>query len=227
MRALIVEDSREDALNLRSLLERMPGLEFVAEAHSLSAARSALEDIPPDVVFLDIELGRSTGLQLLPHIPPAAKIILTTIHIEYGPEAFEANAVDYIVKPVTEERLLRALAKLGAPQVAVGTPVQIHRGGSERLSISLEAVAAVLADGDHSVVYCGTRRYPDHRRFREWMKLAAGQPFSQLDRSTLVRRDLVHSWTPYGTGLLLKFRNSPQQLELGRAAAQRFLAAEG
>jgi two-component system, LytTR family, response regulator len=227
MRALIVEDSREDALNLRTLLERMPGIEFVAEAHSLTAALSVLEDIPPDVVFLDIELGRSTGFQLLPHLPAAARIILTTIHTDYGPEAFEANAVDYIVKPVTEERLLRALAKLGGPQPAAGTPVQIYRGGSERLFISLESVAAVLADGDHSLVYCGTRRYPDHRRFREWMKLVAGQPFTQLDRSTLVRRDLVHSWTPYGRGLLLKFRNSPQQLELGRAAAQRFLAGSG
>lgn len=224
MRALIVEDSREDALNLRTLLERLPGVEFVAEAHSLSAARAALEDIPPDVVFLDIQLGRSNGFQLLPHIPATAKIILTTIHTEYGPKAFEANAVDYIVKPVSEERLLRALAKLGPPQVAAATPIQIHRGGGERLAISLETVVAVLADDDHSIVYCGPRCYPDHRRFGDWIKLAEGHPFSQLDRSTLLRRDLVHSWAPYGVGLLLKFRNSPLQLELGRAAAKRFLA---
>ena len=224
MRALIVEDSREDALNLRALLERLPSVEFVTEAHSLSAARTALKDMPPDVVFLDIELGRSNGLQLLPHIPVGARVILTTIHTEYGPEAFEANAVDYIVKPVSEERLLRALAKLGSPQVAAATPIQIYRGGGERLSISLEGVAAVLADDDHSIVFCGTRRNPDHRRFREWIKLTEKHPFTQLDRSTLVRRDLVHSWTPYGAGLLLKFRNSPLQLELGRAAAQRFLA---
>ena len=224
MRALIVEDSREDALNLRTLLERLPGVEFVAEAHSLSAARTALEDIPPDVVFLDIQLGRSNGFQLLPDIPATAKIILTTIHTEYGPKAFEANAVDYIVKPVSEERLLRALAKLGPPQVAAATPIQIHRGGGERLAISLETVVAVLADDDHSIVYCQNRRYPDHRRFGDWIKLVEGHPFSQLDRSTLLRRDLVHSWAPYGVGLLLKFRNSPLQLELGRAAAKRFLA---
>lgn len=224
MRALIVEDSREDALNLRSLLERMPGLEFVAEAHSLTAALTVLEDIPPDVVFLDIELGRSTGFQLLPHLSPVTRIIITTIHTSYGPEAFEANAVDYIVKPVTEERLLRALAKLGSPQVASTNLIQIYRGGGERLSVPLESVAAVVADDDHTIVFCGSRRISDHRCFREWLQLAAGHPFTQLDRSTLVRRDLVHSWMPYGAGLLLKFKNSPQSLELGRAAAQRFLA---
>lgn len=225
MRALIVDDSREDAVNLRSLLERMPGLEPVVVAHSLSAARTALNGRPPDVVFLDIELGRSSGLQLLPLLPAAAKIIFTTVHIGYGPEAFEANAVDYIVKPVTEDRLLRALAKLGSPLIACDTPVLVHRGGGERVAVSLEAVAAVLADGDHTTIHCGSRRLPDHRRFREWIKLAEGHPFLQVDRSTLIRRDLVHSWMPYGRGLLLKFHNSPRQLELGCAAARRFLAA--
>lgn len=225
MRSLIVDDSREDAVNLRSLLERMPGLETVVVTHSLSAARAALNDLPLDVVFLDIELGRSTGLQLLPHLPAAAKIIFTTIHTDYGPEAFEANAVDYIVKPVTEDRLLRALAKLGSPRITNGTPVLVHRGGGARVAVSLEAVAAVLADGDHTTVHFGSRRLPDHRRFREWVKLAEGHPFLQVDRSTLIRRDLVHSWMPYGRGLLLRFHNSPRHLELGCAAARRFLAA--
>lgn len=225
MRSLIVDDSREDAVNLRSLLERMPGLETVVVTHSLSAARAALNDLPLDVVFLDIELGRSTGLQLLPHLPAAAKIIFTTIHTDYGPEAFEANAVDYIVKPVTEDRLLRALAKLGSPRITNSTPVLVHRGGGARVAVSLEAVAAVLADGDHTTVHFGSRRLPDHRRFREWIKLAEGHPFLQVDRSTLIRRDLVHSWMPYGRGLLLRFHNSPRHLELGCAAARRFLAA--
>ena len=225
MRALIVEDSREDAVNLRSFLERMPGLEPVVVTHSLSAARAALKDLPPDVVFLDIDLGRSTGLQLLPHLPAAAKIIFTTVHIDYGPEAFEANAVDYLVKPVTEDRLLRAMAKLKSPLITADTSILIHRGGGERVAVSLEAVAAVLADGDHTMVHCGSRRLPDHRRFREWIKLAEDHPFLQLDRSTLIRRDLVHSWMPYGRGLLLKFHNSPRPLELGCAAARRFLSA--
>lgn len=226
MRTLIIDDSRADALNLHTLLERMPGIATVTEAHSLAAARAILEEQTPDVVFLDIELGHSTGFQLLPHLSPNTKIILTTVHTDYGPQAYEANAVDYLVKPIAEERLLRAIARLGPHQSPPGRPVLVFRGGSERLSIPLESIAAVQADGDHSLVYCGSRRYADHRRFREWVQLCNEHPFTQLDRSTLVRRDLVHSWIPYGNGLLLKFSNSPQQLEIGRAAAKRFLSAE-
>jgi two-component system LytT family response regulator len=223
MRVLIIEDSREDALNLRELLAAMPAVEFVAQAHSLEEARAVLEETQPDIIFLDIELGHESGLDLLPHLPRGARVIITTVHTGFGPEAFDANATDYIVKPVTEERLLRALTKAGTVSREAAAAVPVYRGGSERRQVDLETVAAVLADRDYSVVYCGSRVLSDHRSLRDWSQLLDGHFFVQLDRSTLVRRDLVHSWTPYGRGLKLKFRNSPQEIELGRAATQRFL----
>jgi DNA-binding LytR/AlgR family response regulator len=226
MRALIIEDSREDAFNLRELLASMPALEFVAQAHSLEEARSVLEAARPDIVFLDIELGHESGLDLLPQLPRGTRVIFTTVHTGFGPEAFDANAADYIVKPVTEERLLRAMAKAGTASRESAAAVPVYRGGSERLQVALETVAAVLADRDYSLVHCGSRCLPDHRSLREWAQLLDGHAVIQLDRSTLVRRDLVHSWTPHGRGLKLKFRNSPQELELGRAAAKRFLESE-
>lgn len=223
MRALIIEDSREDLLNLRSLLEHVPGIEVVGEAHNLAAARKAVAKMNPDVVFLDIELGADNGFDLLEHLPTGTRVIFATVHTGYGADAFGVNAVDYLVKPITEERLLRALAKLRAPEAAPLSKVQVYRGGGERHKLALEAVAAIIADRDYSRVICGSREYPDHRRFSEWVELLADKGFSQLDRSTSVRLDLVHAWQPLGTGIKLKFRNSPVELELGRAASRRFV----
>jgi two-component system LytT family response regulator len=112
MRTLIVDDSREDILNLRSLLEGVAHVEIAVAAHSLAAARAMAVEYSPDLVFLDIELGADSGFDLLGHLPQGAQIIFTTVHTEFGAAAYEVNAVDYIVKPVSEERLLRALAKL-------------------------------------------------------------------------------------------------------------------
>ena len=222
MRALIVEDSREDLLNLRSLLGQVPEVEIVGEAHTLAAARAAATETAPDVVFLDIELGPDNGFDLLEHLPDSTRVIFTTVHTGYGANAFDVNAVDYLVKPVSEDRLLRALTKLREPGSAPLTKVQVYRGGGERHQLALESVAAIMADRDYSKVICGSREYPDHRRFSEWSELLAGKGFSQLDRSTLVRLDLVRSWMPFGNGLKISFRNSPVELELGRAAAKRF-----
>lgn len=222
MRALIAEDSREDLLNLRSLLAHVPEIEIVGEAHTLAAARTAATEMTPDVVFLDIELGPDNGFDLLEHLPDTTRVIFTTVHTGYGAKAFDANATDYLVKPISEDRLLRALAKLRAHDTRSLTKVQVYRGGGERHQLALEAVAAIIADRDYSKVICGSREYTDHRRFSEWSELLADQNFAQLDRSTLVRLDLVHTWQPFGAGLKLKFRNSPVELEVGRAAAKRF-----
>ena len=222
VRALIVEDSREDLLNLRALLEQVPEIEIVGEAHTLGAALAAATETTPGVVFLDIELGPHNGFDLLEHLPDATRVIFTTVHTGYGANAFDVNATDYLVKPITEDRLLRALAKLRSPEAAPLTKVQVYRGGGERHRLALEAVAAIIADRDYSKVICGSREYTDHRRFSEWSELLADQNFAQLDRSTLVRLDLVHTWQPFGAGLKLKLRNSPVELELGRAAAKRF-----
>jgi two-component system LytT family response regulator len=223
MRTLIVEDSREDLLNLRTLLERVTELQITGEAHSLSEACAAVDRLAPELVFLDIELGAENGFDLLEHLPPQTRIVFTTVHTGYGARAFDVNAADYIIKPVSEERLLRALAKLRSPESTPLTKVQVYRGGGERHQLALEAVAAIKADRDHSIVICGSRKYPDHRRFREWAALVDATAFWQLDRSTMLRFDLVNSWTPHGAGLIIRFRNSPVELEIGRAAAKRFL----
>lgn len=222
MRTLIVEDSREDLLNLRSLLAQVPEIEIIGEAHTLDAARSAVSAGAPDLVFLDIELGSDNGFDLLEHLPDSTRVIFATVHTGYGAAAFDVNAADYLVKPVTEERLLRALAKLRSPESAALTKVQVYRGGGARHQLALEAIAAIIADRDYTKVICGSREYRDHRRFSEWAELLSDKVFSRLDRSTLVRLDLVHSWQPFGVGLKLKFRNSPVELEVGRAAAKRF-----
>ena len=227
MRTLIVDDSREDILNLRFLLEGVAHVEIAVAAHSLAAARAMAVEYSPDLVFLDIELGADNGFDLLGHLPQGAQIIFTTVHTEFGAAAYEVNAVDYIVKPVSEERLLRALAKLRSLDTAPLTNVQVYRGGGQRHQLALETVAAIKADRDYSIVICGSREYPDHRRFHEWAGLLAGHPFSQLDRSTLLRLDLVHSWIPFGSGLKIKFRNSPAEIQLGRAAAKRFRELNG
>jgi two-component system, LytTR family, response regulator len=222
VRTIIVEDSREDLLNLRALLGSVPEIEIVGEAQCLTEAREAAALHAPDLVFLDVELGAENGFDLLQDLAAGTKVIFATVHTGYGAQAFDVNALDYLVKPVREERLLTALAKLGLSDAGALTQVQVYRGGGPRQRLALESVAAILADRDYSIVYVGGRIYPDHRRFREWLRLLEGKRFVQLDRSTLLRPDWVHSWTPSGSGLKLCFRNSPLELELGRAAARRF-----
>jgi two-component system LytT family response regulator len=222
MNVVIVEDSLEDILNLRALIDGMSGLHIVGVAHNLAQARLTIQEQRPDLVFLDIELGMENSFDLIHELPESSHFIFTTVHTGYGAAAFDVNALDYIVKPITEERLLRALAKIRPGSNPGSTRVLVYRGGGERCSLALDTIAAIIADRDNSIVICGNKHYRDHRRFREWAELLQKNRFTQLDRSTLIRMDQVHSWQPYGAGLLLNFRHSIATLEIGRAASKRF-----
>jgi DNA-binding LytR/AlgR family response regulator len=224
MRALIVDDNKADRDALRGMLESLSGIKVAGEAANLTEARRLLANEELDVVFLDVELGRENGFDLLEadfKLPP---VVLSTVHNDYGGQAFDADAVDYITKPITEDRLLRALHRAATArgnETRSLTRVPIHRSGSARYFLALETIFAITAESNYSRVFCGSRDYPDHRRLREWEKLLEGLPFERLDRSTLLRIDQINFLRPQGTGAMLTFQHSQAELPLGRTAYER------
>lgn len=223
MRTLIVDDSKPDRAALRGLLERVSAVDSIQEAECLGSAREALSNPEIDLVFLDIEVGRENGFSLLDAVGRDRRVIFTTVHTGYGGQAFDADAVDYLVKPVTEDRMLRALSRAASSFGRSTAPLArlpVHRSGSARRFLALETISAVIAEGNYSRVVCGSKEYPDHRRLREWEKLLADFPFQRLDRSTLLRLDHIEQVEPRGSGACLILNNNGK-IEIGRTANER------
>lgn len=112
MRVLVVDDEAPARDRLRQLLEEDPDHSVVGEAGNGREALEAAADLKPDVVLLDIRMPGLSGIEAAHHLnefdqPPA--VIFTTAYDEYAIDAFEANAVGYVLKPVRRERLQKAL----------------------------------------------------------------------------------------------------------------------
>jgi len=112
-RALIADDEPHLARDLGERLARMwPGLEILPlAANGLDAMRAASEDTP-DVAFLDIRMPGMDGLALARRLDPRTHVVFVTAYDQYALEAFEREAVDYLLKPVADERLERCVARL-------------------------------------------------------------------------------------------------------------------
>jgi len=222
MRAVIVEDSAEDRLNLRVLLRSCQGMEIVGEAANLEDARKILAQPGVDLLFLDVEIGRESGFDLLQDLPSRPQVILTTAFRQYGEPAYDHDVTDYLVKPITEDRLQRALSRVAKEKGHDGLRrIAVHRSGSARQMIALETILAVAGDDKYSRVLSGSTEYPDHRSLRDWCELLRDWHFERIDRSTLVRTDRILALRPLGRSGVLTFLHSAIELEIGRVGRER------
>lgn len=121
MTALIVDDERLAREELRGLLLGNDNVEVCGEAASAKAALEMVQELKPDVVFLDVEMPGMNGFDFLEVLPaPHPHIIFVTAYDAFAVRAFEVNALDYLMKPVHPERLTAALAKICVKEDAEG-----------------------------------------------------------------------------------------------------------
>jgi two-component system LytT family response regulator len=112
MKALVVEDSRLAREGLVKMLEAYPELEIVGAAEHASAALQMIQEHEPDIIFLDIHMPGESGFDLLEKLDYSPKIVFTTAYSEYAIRSFDFNTVDYLLKPISHDRLKLAIDKL-------------------------------------------------------------------------------------------------------------------
>jgi len=111
MRCVIVEDEKIQAFMLEKLLKE-EGIEVLAVENDAEVAIKSIDALRPDVVFLDINLGAYDGFYVIEKLSYKPYVVFTTAYSEYAIKAFEENAVDYVLKPISRERLKKTLDRL-------------------------------------------------------------------------------------------------------------------
>jgi len=113
--AIVAEDEPILRTQLEGKLRKLwPELEIIASVEDGAAALEALEDRTPDFMFLDIQMPEMTGVEVARHVGARAHVVFVTAYDQYAIQAFETGAVDYILKPATDERLTLTIQRLKA-----------------------------------------------------------------------------------------------------------------
>ena len=169
LRAMIVDDEAPARSELRFLLEQTGKIGTISEAASVRSAIEMLMESRVDVLFLDIHMPGASGLQLAEALhklnnPPA--IVFVTAYSNYGVEAFDVDATDYLMKPVEEERLNRAIDKVLARSKTAAEPakassierIPVEKGGRKVL-IPVDQIRYIMAKDDYSCIFTEDDRY--------------------------------------------------------------------
>lgn len=136
IKAVVVEDSRLAREGLVRMLEQFAGIAVVGQADHPDTALILIERARPDVIFLDIHMPGATGFDLLEKLDYTPRVVFTTAHCEYAIRSFDHHTIDYLLKPISQDRLAIAIGKLkqdhegGGPVPTGPAPVPVLDIGS-------------------------------------------------------------------------------------------------
>lgn len=226
MKVLIVEDSRLARLELKEQLKAHPQLELVAEAADIDSALLLIGQHQPDLLLLDIDLCGATAFDLLAQLESVPKIIFTTAYAEHALSAFDYPTVDYLLKPVTAERLATALAKLPAPAepssaAVVEQPLDLQsnffvKDGERCFLLKVADVRWFEAIGNYSKVHAGQQAPMVYRSLNSIEQRLVPGLFFRANRHQLVNLTAICAVEPAISGGLLLQLSCGTEVEVSR-----------
>lgn len=190
---VIVDDEAPARQRLRSLLRAHP-VEVVAEAADVAGAGEACRRHRPDILFLDIELRRGSGLGVLPLLEVQPQVVLVSGHDCYGAQAYDVGAADYLLKPVIPARLAVAMARVMTRADAVGGADAVFWVSERRSSWAIPwvQITHVEAEENYTRVHLmGRGAILVRRTLTQWEELLPRGRFARVHRSLLIRMDSV------------------------------------
>jgi two-component system LytT family response regulator len=245
IKAIVVDDEAPARREMRRLLAEHERVSVTGEARDLATSRGLLLRTRPDVVFLDIRLGRESGFDLLPDVDEETAVVFVTAYDDHAVRAFEASALDYLMKPVESTRLKATLKRVerfvaareqGGAATRVGSPAPFTpsrwvflEAGDRPAFVPVEAITHVSAEKGRSRVHVtGGHSLPSERSLEEWMRRLPIEDFRRVHRSTIVNLrqvERLEPWSHYTYRIHL--RGTPEPVVMSRRHALRLREALG
>ncbi len=231
MNILIVDDSRLARKELADILADIPSTTLIAEAVDVNSAVAAINTHKPDLVLLDIHLPDGDGFDVLEQSDFTPQIIFTTAYEQHALRAFEFNALDYLLKPVTHERLAAAIQKSISKQHNPAQPAiasapktrtdQIFVRDGERCHfIKLSDLRLINVEGNYVRLYFQQTKALLARSLNYIEERLDPSVFFRANRQQIINMDYIDTIEPWlNDGLIIKLQDGTQ-VEVSRRQAK-------
>ena len=241
LRAVIVDDEELARAFLRELLRAHPEIEIAAECANGFDAVKACAECAPDLLFLDVQMPKLDGFEVLELIDGGPAVIFTTAYDQYAMRAFDAHAVDYLLKPFGAERFERALERarerLGDRKLptaaAAARPLEarpqriVVKDGPRIHVIPLDKLDYAEAQDDYVALHSGGKSYLKQQPIAELEAALDPARFVRIHRSAIVALDRVARIEPYGKESRIAILADGTRLPVSKAGYARLMEAMG
>lgn len=212
-KVLLIDDEPLARQLLKSLLQPHTGFEVLAECANGFEGFKAIQEYQPDLVFLDVQMPRLTGFEMLELLDAPPSVIFCTAFDEYAMKAFESHAIDYLLKPVTRERFDKAIQKYLSQAKVMDTvtpfpllPDEVYEGYQHRLVVKDNGVIRIIpaedilyieADDDYIKIFTGAGNFLKKSTLARTEKHFDPTQFVRVHRSYIVPVSQILRIEPY------------------------------
>lgn len=237
--ALIIDDEQLGRELVKSYLKEISSVEVIGECANGFEGIKAIQELKPDLIFLDIQMPKLTGFEMLELLEEKPYTIFTTAYNEYAIKAFEMNAVDYLLKPFSLERFQKALQKVLerlknnqkeeskteqlieqaaseglVERVVVKTGVKIH-------VITTDKIHYLEAQDDYVMIYTDKSKHLKNRTMKYFESHLNPNEFVRIHRSYLVRIPQISQLEQYGKESYVLILKTGEKLPVSKSGYSR------
>lgn len=215
MKAIIIEDEEPARELLRKYLEPFNDIEIIGEYIDGFEGAKAINQLKPDIVFLDIQLPRLTGIEVLELLDHAPMIVFTTAYDEFAIKAFEKNAVDYLMKPFSRDRFAQAIERVKS-RISTKQPQEqniqqlaeslttdsylnriVVKTPKAMVVVPVDEILYVEAEDDYVMIYTSDARHMKKQTMKYFEERLNTKQFVRIHRSFIVNVNSINKLEPY------------------------------
>ncbi len=233
MKALVIDDERLARVELKRLLAPFKEIEIIGEAVNVDDAISKINELSPDLIFLDIQMPGKNGFELLEELDSVPTVIFTTAYDEYALKAFEYSALDYLLKPIEPKRLEEAIrkvlstnkqeAKKESSSSALKEDDQVFvKDGDRCWFVRLSSVKLFESEGNYVRLYFDENKPLILKTLNYLDERLDNKTFFRANRKHIINLKWVENIEPWLNGGLLVKLKGGNKIEVSRRQAAKF-----
>ncbi|RKQ50090.1 LytTR family two component transcriptional regulator [Roseivirga pacifica] len=233
MKALIIDDSNLARQELKHLLKNFNQVQIIGEAENAQSALELIEEKKPELLFLDIQMPDKDGFELLEELIDVPEVIFTTAFNQYAMKAFDHNALDYLQKPIKEERLSLALERAeekirlreqqaeGSKTLGIDKQVFV-KDGEQCWFVNLADIHLMEIMGSYTRIFFNEQQPMIPRSLNYMEGRLDPAVFFRANRQQIINLKYIARIEPWFSGTLKVYLKTGEEIEVSRRQSIRF-----
>lgn len=237
IRCIIIDDEAPARNVVKTFLKNEPDVEIISECDNGFDAFKQINELKPDLIFLDVQMPKLTGFEMLEILDQKPSIIFTTAYDQYALKAFEMNAIDYLLKPFSVERFTEALAKA---RLRISTDnsqnlnklVEIVKEKDEKLDrivvksgskisiVPVDTIFYINAEDDYVMLYTSSGRFLKQSTMNYLETHLDSSVFARIHRSTIINLTCIDKLERYEKETYMVILKNGDKLKTSKSGAK-------